>query len=234
MMNKHSQAITVLLVCLLLAACFRHQNESMKVTEGGADSKPGLRNTTSESSKLGQEGSAAQRGVRTGDRYERMQGYTFLVPDKWEVVPPEHFRDVPNRWEAVPYMDILYMVYGDQKNHTKVRFCFQTGPKDKKYIETNPFEQLDGINEKRFEQGMREHLQVDTVNLLENKQMKVNGFDALWLRFTYSSPIEKGDVIMKVLYKDGTAFSVTGTFSSPMYWELQKDITAVLESIRKE
>jgi hypothetical protein len=64
--------------------------------------------------------------------------------------------------------------------------------------------------------------------------MKVNGFDVLELRFTYSNPIEKGNIIIRFLYKDGNFLWVIGTFSAPLYSELQADITAVLNSIRRD
>jgi hypothetical protein len=134
----------------------------MRVKEGGADSKPGLRDTTSESSKPGQEGSAAEPGVRTGDRYERMQAYTFLVPDKWEVVPPEHFHDLPDTWEIVPLPPVraLYIVLKGQ-NRRKARLCFQTVQDDKKNLESNLFDQLESEGSKS-ERWLRERLHVDT------------------------------------------------------------------------
>jgi hypothetical protein len=235
MMNRYSQTITLLLLCFLPAACFRHESESTGVRAERGDKKAELRNSDNGSSKSTQPETANAQPQSIGGQYQRRQEYTFLVPDKWELVSSEHILDIPDRWEIIPVLSLSfidYMVYGDQ-THKKARFCFQGFQENKNNPEPNPFDELKA-NERQLEQIIIKRLQVDEVNLIGNKQMKVNGFDVLWLHYTYASPIEKGDVIMEFLYKDGGTLFLTGTFASPSYSELEKDITAVLNSIKKE
>jgi hypothetical protein len=234
-LNKYSQTSILLLVCLLLAACFRHQSDAPDVKEERGGRKAEVTGSVNGSGKASQPETAKGQSSATEARnYERLQGYTFLVPDKWDVVPPEHFHDMPDTWEIVPLPPVraLYVAFKDQ-NRRKARLCFQTVQDDKNTLEPNLFEQLESEGSKS-ERWLIERLQVDTVKLIESAHTKVNAFDILWLHFTYSSSYEKGDVVMKFFYKEGSALSVIGTFSSPLYSELQKDITAVLDSIKKE
>jgi hypothetical protein len=220
MMNRYSQTIILLLLCFLLAACFRHQSEATGVRSERGDRKAE---------------SANEEPQNSGGQYQSLREYTFLVPDNWELVPFNHILDIPERWEimTIPTTSFIdYMVFGDQ-NHRKARFYFQGFEENKTNSDPNPFEELE-TNDLHFEQMIIKRLQVDDVNLIENRRMKVNGFDVLWLHYTYASPLEKGDVIMAFLYKDGGTLFLTGTFTSPLYEELQKDINAVLNSIKKE
>jgi hypothetical protein len=216
LMNRYSLTIILVSLCLLLAGCSRHPSEVAETKIAHPEEgRPKLAGTGSES---------------VAGRYEHLQGYTFLVPDKWEVVTDGHFLKTHNVWEIFPYGDNFYMVYGDQ-DHQKARFFFGAGQDVKS--DPDPFAEFED-KQWLFEQGLRKHLKVEIVNLIENQQTKVNGAEVLWHHFIYASSKEKGDVIMKYTYKDGGFCMVIGTFSEPLYSELQKDITAVLESIKKE
>jgi hypothetical protein len=151
-----------------------------------------------------------------------------------EVVPPERFSDVPDRWEVVslPHVHPAYLVYQGQ-NQTKARFCFQAVKDDKDNLDVDLLDELESQPSKT-ELGIKKQLHVDVVKRVESARRKVNGVDVLWLHFTYSSSGETGDVIMTLLRKGGSMFMALGTFSSPMYVQLQNDITAVLDSIEKQ
>ena len=232
-MNNYSKSIILLLFCLLMAACFRHQGKITAAT-GESNSKVESRSPGDAVGTAVQPVPTNEPPGETPDKVEHLQGYTFRVPDHWEVVHPDHFLDVPDRWEIAPLPSIhyLYLVYKGQ-NQMKARFCVQAVQEDKDNLDADLFNEIESKPSK-MEEGLRKHLHADTVKRIESAHQKANGVDALWLHFAYSSPSETGDIVFKLLRKGGSAFGVIGTFSSPMYSQLQQDITAVLDSIKKE
>jgi hypothetical protein len=125
MMGKYSQMIILVIVCLLPAACFRHQSDGTGVKQERADRKAALTGASDDSGKASQPETTKGQPRGTGAVTYDLPGYSFLVPDEWEVVPPERFLDVPDRWEPlVPtqFSHVLYMASAKQ-NHQKARFC---------------------------------------------------------------------------------------------------------------
>jgi hypothetical protein len=163
-------------------------------------------------------------------KYEHLQGYTFLVPNEWEVVTLEHLLKDQDKREVMPLLSlpILYLVYPDQK-HPKASFTFQVTYDSKNIPWHRQSEQfkVDKIRDLERELGAE-------MKLVENKSTTMNGVEVTSFHYTFSSLLRSGDVIVGFFRKGESTLWVEGEFSQPVYSELHADISAVLESIRKE
>ena len=172
-----------------------------------------------------------------------MQGYTFLVPDKWEAVTleqlvkdldkPENARlltdfDKREVIPLLPSLHILYLFYPDQK-HAKAMFEFQITYDTKKTPWNKYSEQFEAykMHDLASENGK-------DIKLVENKSTKVNGVEGTSFHYTFSSLQRSGDLIVGFFRKGKSTLWVSVNVSQPYYSELQTDINSVLESIRKE
>jgi hypothetical protein len=230
-MKKH-QIIISLIVCLLTVCCSAPIGDDQVDTR--KDKRTGQHLDEPEGDKPGRPADRGS-GKEVSSEDQHFRWYAYWLPDGWNIILGESILDIPDRWELmpIPYIEYFpeYVVYGDQ-NHAKARFCFQ-GYKGA-VTEPNPLKEKEFEEfENAFEQVIIKKLKVDTVNLTDRKQVSVNGFDGFRIHYTYESPYEKGDIIIAFLYKDADWLIVCGTFSTPLYAELQKDITAILGSIRK-
>jgi hypothetical protein len=242
-MNKPGQMMMVVLLCLLMmAGCSRPRNEPAVQDQGPSSRAEGV--PSDESGKSTQlEPSDEPTSKAAAGKYENLQGYTFLVPDKWEAVTleqlvkdldkPENARlltDFDKR-EVIPpllSLHILYLFYPDQK-HAKAMFVFQI-TYDTKKIPWNKYSE-------QFEAYQMHDLASENgkdIKLVENKSTKVNGVEGTSFHYTFSSLLRSGDLIVGFFRKGKSTLWVSVNVSQPYYSELQTDINSVLESIRKE
>ena len=138
--------------------------------------------------------------------------YTFLVPHNWSILPGAEIG--------------LYMSY--DKKDPKAFLFFRV-----LYGNQIQLEEMENLFIKQIERNLEVGSEIDR-KLIENKKTTINNLDATILQYTWANQlIKKADTVMVFFYKDGSILWLTGVFPSPLYSGLQRDITDVLNSIRK-